>query len=146
MSKCTIRLQDVKESGFLLSRIPEKERTYELCLEAVKRTGQALQFVPKRFLTEEICWTAIKTNGWAIKYVPEEFRTYELCEEIINQRYLAFTYIPKEFKKEPKKSEKLLSKQEILEKYSIEELLTSDKPYLRKLGLSENKYLKNNKT
>lgn len=136
MNKYTRRFYEVRESGLSLSRIPPKERTYELCLEAVKRTGTALQFVPKEIVTNEICLTAIKTNGWAIRHVPIEFITYELCNEVINQKYLAFTHIPEEFKKESKDNvkQRLLSKKEILEKHSIEELLTSDKPYLRKLG------------
>lgn len=136
MNKYTKQLSDIRESGFNLCHLPIKERTYQLCLEAVKRTGTALQFVPKEIVTNEICLTAIKTNGWAIIHVPEEFITYELCVEVINQGYSPYSHIPEEFKKESKNNvePRLLSKQEILEKYSVEELLTSNKPYLRKLG------------
>ena len=142
MNKYITRLQAVRESGLALVHIPKKERTYELCLEAVKRTGNALKFVPNEIVTEEICLIAIRTNGWAIQFIPEEFLTYEMCKEIIDRRFCVFGHVPEEFKRRFKNgNEELLSKREILEKYSIEELLTSDKPYLRKLGASNGKNL-----
>jgi hypothetical protein len=125
----------VKQNGSLLKYIPDSLITSEICLEAVKENGHSLTHVPMSLRTLELCLEAVKQTGVVLEDVPEEVLTYELCAEAVKRRNCDFLYIPREFKNS-KQFDKFLSKQEILERYSIEELLTSDKPYLRKLGAS----------
>lgn len=53
-------LDAVKISGTKLERIPEQEKTPEVCLIAVRRWGRALQFVPEKLKTPELCLAAVQ--------------------------------------------------------------------------------------
>jgi hypothetical protein len=88
----------INDPIFLLSSIPEEEKTYENCLYAVKHChGQNLQYVPMQFRTEALCWEAIKRSGQNIDYVPEELRTYELYLEAAKTQGGVLNFTPPEF-------------------------------------------------
>jgi hypothetical protein len=40
-------LEMVRDSGWMLKFVPEKRRTFELCLEAVRQNGVALKCAPE---------------------------------------------------------------------------------------------------
>lgn len=144
-------LENIKENGHLLRGVPEEFRTVELCLEAVKSCGVSLRYVPKEIRTVEICLAAIKKCGWGLEFTPEEIKTPELCREAVRFYALHLKHVPEIFldleklatKKQYKLTENiskdllnqlLLTDQELLAKYSIEELLTSRYNYLRDLA------------
>lgn len=143
-------LENIKENGHLLRGVPEEFRTVELCLEAVKSCGVALRYVPKEVRTVEICLAAIKKCGWGLEFTPEEIKTPELCREAVKFSALHLKHVPEIFLDLEKlatqkwyKTENiskdllnqlLLTDQELLTKYSVEELLTSSYFYLRDLA------------
>lgn len=126
-----------------LKSFPKARLTYKVCLDFVKQDSWNFQFVPERFLTEEICLEAVKSRGYLLRYIPKEHLTYEICLEAVDQYDWGLRYVPKEFllikydQEDPGTIifRKLLSKEEIFKRFTYEELLTSDKVYLRKLGL-----------
>jgi len=81
--------KDIKIKGFSLSKIPENERTPEMCFVAIHYWGAALEFVPDKYKTYELCLDAVRHNMpvddgcSALAFVPEEFKTHELCLEAI---------------------------------------------------------------
>ena len=111
--------------------------TYLSILEKVERNRMTLQNVPKEFLTEEICRAAVNNDGWELGFVPEELKTPELCRVATGKDFWSIDHIPKEFRGLYLKQ--ILTDQELLKKYTTEELLTSNNPYLRKLGASNGK-------
>jgi len=81
--------KDIQIKGRSLAEIPENERTPEVCFVAIHYWGAALEFVPNRYKTYELCLDAVRHNApvdegcSALAFVPEEFKTYELCLEAI---------------------------------------------------------------
>lgn len=61
----TICSEYIQQGGFL-SNVPEKCRTYDVCLEAVKRSSFAIYNVPISLIDEKMATEAIK-NGYSIK-------------------------------------------------------------------------------
>ncbi|NIZ19263.1 DUF4116 domain-containing protein [Entomospira culicis] len=78
----------------ILSYIPKKFRTYEMCLSASKLNPYPLfGYIPKEYLIYEIYLETVKASypqdefdEYVIAYIPDEFKTYELCWETI-QKY-----------------------------------------------------------
>lgn len=64
---------------FSIHSVPEKYRTYGICLQAVRSNGTMLKYVPEKYKTYEICSLAVQFNGHALHYVPDEHKTQELC-------------------------------------------------------------------
>ena len=85
---------DIQIKGHGLKKIPENERTPEMCFIAIHYWGAALEYVPEKFKTYELCLDAVRHNTpvdegcSALAFVPEEFKTYELCLEAIRHDYL----------------------------------------------------------
>jgi len=79
-----------------LMHVPEKYKTYELCLKAIKKGG-SLQHVPIKFRTRGLSVIAVKNFGGNITEVPREFITPGLCLMAIKTWGHAFLEIPKEF-------------------------------------------------
>ena len=149
----------VKKNGWALRYMPEEHRTVEVCLEAIKCFHVGLEItmesVPKKFLTSEFYLEAIKRNGHVLGSVPEEMKSPEMCLVASVQERFCFKDVPREFfiyrsiyrscaselkyeflgSMNWKKYVKILTEEELLEKYSCEELLTSGNAYLRRLGL-----------
>jgi hypothetical protein len=46
--------------NYKLSNIPERYRTYEICIESVEKNGLALMNVPKKHRTHDLCMAAVK--------------------------------------------------------------------------------------
>jgi hypothetical protein len=136
-------LKRIKAGEVKLYWVPEKYRTLEVCLEAIKQDHHGWDFedVPKVFYTNSLFLEAVKTsieyNGAVLQCIPEELCTPELCLIALKLNGWAASSVPKEFYE----GKKLLSEKELKEKYSTEELLTSNNPYLRKLGASNDKNL-----
>jgi hypothetical protein len=128
-----------------------EKRSIEISLANIEEDGSKLRFVPICDRTIEFCLAAVKQDGWNLRYVPNELITPELCVVAVGNNVNAFYFVPEEFLSEDNKSllmavkqdgltiryvpESILMKEDLLRKYSREELLTSDKIYLRKLGL-----------
>jgi hypothetical protein len=66
-------------SGNNLRYVPEKHKTYEMCLESAKHGTCCIEYVPEEHITYELCLEFVK--GGYIDGVPEEHLTYELCCE-----------------------------------------------------------------
>jgi hypothetical protein len=90
-----------KYGSWWLERVPEKDRSYELCRLAVKDTGFNLREVPAECKTYEICFAAIKKSPDVLEHVPHEHRTMELCLEATRKTY-SFMHIPESILQEVK--------------------------------------------
>ena len=86
--------KDIQKKGYSLSKIPEEERTLEMCFIAIRYWGAALEFVPEKYKTYELCLDAVRHNiptdecRSALAFVPEKFKTAELCLEAIRHDYM----------------------------------------------------------
>jgi hypothetical protein len=85
---------DIQIKGNSLARIPENEKTLEMCFVAIHYWGAALEYVPNEYKTYELCLDAVRHNTpvdegcSALAFVPEELKTYELCLEAVRHDYL----------------------------------------------------------
>jgi hypothetical protein len=90
--------KDVSLKGYILSKVPEEERTLEMCFVAIRYFGAALEFVPDKYKTYELCLDAVRHNipadegCSALAFVPEEHKTPELCLEAIKHDYFPPAY------------------------------------------------------
>jgi hypothetical protein len=90
--------RDIQRKGYSLEKIPESERTPEMCFVAIHYWGAALEFVPEKYKTYELCLDAVRHNTpvdegcSALAFVPDELKTYELCLEAIRHDYLISLY------------------------------------------------------
>lgn len=75
----------IKQTSCMLCIVPQKYRTYELCLVAVKGKGKGkcINYIPKQHITPEICFYAAIQNIHSFTYIPEEFQTYEMALECV---------------------------------------------------------------
>ena len=80
-----------------LAFIPDKYKSYELCLFAVCQNGLALQFVPEKFKTHELCNVALSNTRRAISYCPEDMVTYDLVYSTIKEYPRIIARIPEKF-------------------------------------------------
>jgi len=86
--------RDIQMKGNSLAKIPENERTLEMCLVAIHYWGAALRYVPDKYKTYEFCLDAIMHNTpydercSALAFVPEELKTHELCLEAIRHDFI----------------------------------------------------------
>jgi sugar lactone lactonase YvrE len=85
---------DIQIKGYILKDIPENKITPEMCFVAVHYWGAALEWVPNKYKTYELCLDAVRHNTpidegcSALAFVPNELKTYELCLEAIRHDYL----------------------------------------------------------
>lgn len=82
-----------------LMHIPEKLRTYDLCLAAMsveENGGGALQHVPASLRTPEMCEAAVKSNFSNLQFVVD--KTKDLCIEACLKSGLAWDLVPKELR------------------------------------------------
>lgn len=85
---------DIQTKGNSLMNVPEDKRTPEMCFVAIHYWGAALEYVPNKYKTYELCLYAVRHNTpvdegcSALAFVPEELKTYELCLEAIKHDYL----------------------------------------------------------
>jgi hypothetical protein len=86
---------DIQTKGnYSLACVPENERTPEMCFVAIHYWGAALKWVPDKYKTYELCLDAVRHNTpvdegcSALAFVPEELKTYELCLEAVRHDYL----------------------------------------------------------
>ena len=68
----------LKKNKYSLPKVPVKQRTLEICLNAVKKDGRELKYVPKKLMTEELCLAAVHTDSSAFQYVPGHLRSAKL--------------------------------------------------------------------
>jgi hypothetical protein len=86
---------DIQDKYYSLACIPENERTPEMCFVALHYWGAALKWVPNKYKTYELCLDAVRHNTpvdegcSALAFVPEELKTYELCLEAVRHDYLS---------------------------------------------------------
>jgi hypothetical protein len=68
-------LETVKIDHNVLSEVPEKLWSDELCLEAVKKDYAALAYISsEKYLTKEVCVEAYKQSPISIRYVRKDLR------------------------------------------------------------------------
>jgi hypothetical protein len=85
---------DIQIRGYSLEKIPENEKTLEICFVAIHYWGAALEYVPEKYKTYEFCLDAVRHNTpvdegcSALAFVPDELKTYELCLEAVHHDYL----------------------------------------------------------
>lgn len=71
-----------------LHQIPNKLKTYELCVSTLKKSVSAvLDKIPKKFHNNNLYQTAICANGMYLKNMLNKYKTYELCNLAITQYY-----------------------------------------------------------
>lgn len=116
----------------------EGYRSYQISLAEVEVDGSVLRFVPICDRTAEFCLAAVKCAGYNLHLVPEELRTPEICLLAIVRDSVSIQHVPIEFLSKDRRG--VLKKEELLVKYSREELLTSNNLYLRGLGRDDNNW------
>jgi len=94
---CKIAFQ--KEThGRFFKNIPEKYKTYDICLLAIKSNSINFEYVPENLKTSEICLEAVKKAGYNLGYVPEKLKTKELCMIAVQDRGKNLEYVPENLK------------------------------------------------
>lgn len=108
----------VREKPDLLEWIPEKFKTYNMCVHAIKHNGYLLKYVPLEYITPELIdnltqhqihlallfipiylrthimyINAVKYNGSLIKHVPILYIDYDMCVKAVSQNGKALKYI-----------------------------------------------------
>ena len=69
-----------------------------MCFVAIRYWGAALEYVPEKYKTYELCLDAVRHNTpvdegcSALAFVPEKYKTYDLCLEAIRYDYLISIY------------------------------------------------------
>ena len=80
---------NIKGKRRSLAGIPENEISPEMCFVAIHYWGAALEYVPEKYKTYELCLDAVRHNTpvdesrSALAYVPDKLKTQELCLEAI---------------------------------------------------------------
>ena len=93
---CLIALQNMNGLGFgILKRIPERLRTYSVCLAAVQTDSGSFDYVPDEHKTYELCYAAVKKSSFGIENIPDEYFTEELCLALVAHSAVDFKIIPK---------------------------------------------------
>lgn len=82
-------LAGVRGCGALLSVIPPRFKSFELCKTAFAQGGAALGDVPADFLKDKEFW-----KGVPLKYVPHEHMTYDLAIEGVRRCGSFLQYVP----------------------------------------------------
>lgn len=91
----------VKHDSSHLKNIPERMKTYEVCLEAVKaatRQQNVIVYVPKPLQTTEIYSEYAKRCVYALHYIPEELQTYEMCLDNVKLNGDSLGVVPEKYK------------------------------------------------
>lgn len=93
-------IRKLEAGEITLDKIPEKHRTYKVCLVGCR---EALQFVPDKHKTWELCKKAVYLNSSNIRYIPNRHKTREFYLDVIGEvsyAYIGYTcgYIAKEIK------------------------------------------------
>lgn len=82
-----------------LRDIPERDRTYPVCLMAVRDNAEELRYVPEQNKTRDLCLCAVEANGYLLQYVPESMRGgsmrgIDLCLSAVHQDGFALQFVP----------------------------------------------------
>lgn len=91
-------IKELQKDGMLLSQIPKKEQTIELCKTAIKQNPLALKFASKKYLNSKICLAAVKKDGRVFRYVPKQFITKKMCELAVEADPKLLSNVPEEFR------------------------------------------------
>ena len=98
-------LELVKERGLSLAFVPDKYRTYEICLEAIKVNPSInIDCVPDKHKTYELCLEVVKNSflNRILSIIPDKHRTYELCLKVVKNKVTnmitVLNHIPEEHK------------------------------------------------
>lgn len=89
--------QLLQESVWNLQKIPDEDKTRDMCLWCVKKAGYLLASVPDYLKDQEICDASIRNACWALRYVPLKFLTKELCMCAIKQNPGTIGTIPEPY-------------------------------------------------
>ena len=93
---CLTGLRNLQGLGYaILGKIPEKNRTYSVCLQAVSVDSGSFEYVPDEHKTYELCLAAAQHSGSSVKNLPEEYYSEELCLAIVQHSSANFDTIPK---------------------------------------------------
>ena len=92
-------LKAVRQNAEVLAIVPERYKTYELCMEAVRNFGFAIQDVPPHLVTKELALEAVKNHCHAIECIPVFLRSEEIYLEAIktDESGSVWHYVPKEY-------------------------------------------------
>lgn len=92
-----VYIDKIRKKSISFSKIPEKIKTYEMCLVAVKTNPFNLNKVPEKFLTEEMCLEALKQSDMAMIYVPKKMKTKSFYLKAIAINEECLSCIPKQY-------------------------------------------------
>ena len=68
---CALAIERDSHVNEVFPSIPEKVLTPELCLRAAQRDGYTLRFMPERFRTFEVCVAALRETLSAAEHIPD---------------------------------------------------------------------------
>lgn len=88
------------DSRTILSAVPKKFRTYELCMYAIERNARALESVPREIIDYAMAEKAISIDGYSLLYVPKHLQRCELCRLAVETNGEAFLHIRPEQRSE----------------------------------------------
>lgn len=92
-------LDIVKINPRILEHIPEKLKTYEMCLAAVSKSGPEYQYVRQSLKSnQDICNAAVKSNPFVIRSISSENKTYEMCLGVVKKHGSLLVCVPTKYK------------------------------------------------
>ncbi len=83
-----------KNSTGILSVIPKRLKTMELCMNEVCKDPSSILYVPGRLRTNKLISECLKRDGLCIKYLPLYCRTLEFATIAVKQNLNALKYVP----------------------------------------------------
>ena len=91
----------VDYDGQIISSIPQKLITEELCLAALKNNylnKDLIRYIPKKLLTKKFAVTIVAISGVYLKYLPIEAVGKNVILKAVKQTIHAIKYIPEKYK------------------------------------------------
>lgn len=97
-------LDAVNEHAYNLGAVPDQLKDQKICMLAFEKERRALRYIPDKFKTYDICMKAVEDDGWTIEYIPDKLKTYDICLEALKnvgdewQKIYLKNEVPKQFK------------------------------------------------
>lgn len=90
-------IQVVNADGWLISSLPKKCLTEEICLTAVTQYPDALRKILPKMRTHDVCVKALTHSSMnsILKYVPPKLRTLKMCNLAVKQNWFSIPHVPK---------------------------------------------------
>lgn len=87
----------IYDDPFIITTIPERLLTYNICKKTLKINGILIGKIPKEHICYELCKIAVESNGASLAFIPKEFINEEICKIALSNFKIASKYIPTQF-------------------------------------------------